>query len=263
MPGPSQTGGSRPSVSLLGWGLDEESNLPVYIERAELFLRAVTDDFELILVDDGSTDRTWEIASALQATRPWMTLLKNDRNRGAAYSARRAIAAARKDYLFWQTLDWAYDLTELQRAFPLLATFDVLQGVRADALGPLAMFGHRSDNVYKGLISVVNYRLIRTLFRLPISDYQNVTVYPTRLVQSLQFETDSSFMNPEMLLKTWWQGASFKEVAVPFRKRQHGVAKGTRLRFVVGSIIDIWLFWFRWIVLGRRPHKGRGRVERV
>ena len=68
-------------------------------------------------------------------------------------------------------------------------------------------------------------------------------------------------MNPEMLLKAWWQGASFKEVAVPFRKRQHGVAKGTRLRFVLGSIVDIWMFWFRWIVLGRRPHKGRGRVS--
>ena len=42
------------------------------------------------------------------------------------------------------------------------------------------MIDHRSDNAYKGLVSVVNYRLVRTLFRVPLGDYQNVTVYPRR-----------------------------------------------------------------------------------
>src|SRR5229473_1559371 len=88
----------RPSLSMLGWALNEEENLAEYVRRAEAFLTSVSDDFELILIDDGSTDRTWAIAGELQADRSWLKPLKNDRNRGPGYCYRRAISAASKAY---------------------------------------------------------------------------------------------------------------------------------------------------------------------
>lgn len=252
----------RPSISMLGWGLDERENLPTYLDRAERFLRSVTDDFEVIVVDDGSRDGMWEVATEAQLTRPWLKLLKNDRNSGAAYSAKRAIRAATKDYVFWQTVDWAYDISGLASSLPLLREFDILQGVRVNALTATA-FSLRSDTSWKGLISHTNYRLVRLLFQLPLNDYQNVTVYPRTLLQSFEFETDSSFMNPELLLKAWWSGASFREVAIPFIKRERGIAKGTRWTSIVRSIHDIFYWWFVWIVLGRRSQKSTGRVVNV
>ena len=104
---------------------------------------------------------------------------------------------------------------------------------------------------------------MRLLFQLPLNDYQNVTVYPRVLLQSFEFETDSSFMNPELLLKAWWTGASFREVAIPFIKRERGVAKGTRWPSIARSIRDIFYWWFVWIVLGRRTQKSTGRVVHV
>ena len=252
----------QPSISMLGWGLDERDNLPSYLERAELFLRSVTDDFEVIVVDDGSRDGMWEVAVEAQRTRPWLKLLKNDTNCGAAFSAKRAIRAATKDYIFWQTVDWAYDISGLAQALPLLREFDILQGVRVNALTATA-FSLRSDTSWKGLISHTNYRLVRLLFQLPLNDYQNVTVYPRALLQSFEFETDSSFMNPELLLKAWWSGASFCEVAIPFVKRARGVAKGTRWTSILRSVRDIFYWWFVWIVLGRRTQKLTGRVVHV
>jgi len=124
-------------------------------------------------------------------------------------------------------------------------------------------FSLRSDTTWKGLISHANYRLIRLLFQLPFNDYQNVTVYPRALMQSFELETDSSFLNPELLLKAWWGGASFREVAVPFIKRERGVAKGTRWTSIVRSIRDIFYWWFVWVVLGRRRKKPAGRVVHV
>ena len=247
---------------MLGWGLDEHDNLSIYLERAEQCLCALTDDFEVIVIDDGSTDGMWDAAVAAQQTRPWLKLLQNDRNRGAAYSAKRAIGAATKDYVFWQTLDWAYDLSEFAASWHELQTHDILQGIRVNALTATA-FGLRSDTTWKGIVSHVNYRLVRLLFQLPLNDYQNVTVYPRRLLQSFTFETDSSFMNPELLLKAWWSGASFREIPVPFVKRQRGVAKGTRWLSILKSISDIGRWWLRWMVLGRRPSRGRGRVTPV
>jgi hypothetical protein len=248
------------SLSMLGWALNEEENIAGYIDRAGALLATLTADYELILIDDGSTDRTWAIATEYAQTRPWLRPFRNERNRGSGYNTKRAISLATKDYLFWQTVDWAYDITELTRSLPLLGRYDVLQGVRGNALTLATIFAHRSDTAYKGLVSYVNYRLIRVLFRLPISDYQNVTVYPRKLIQGVSFETESSFTNAECLLKTWWQGATFKEVHVPFVKRARGTGTGTRPRAIVAAIRDILTWWTHWILLGRRTHLGSGRV---
>jgi hypothetical protein len=248
------------SLSMLGWALNEEESLRHYIDRAGAFLQALCDDYELILIDDGSTDRTWEIATECQRTRPWLKPYRNERNRGSGYNTKRAISLATKDYLFWQTVDWAYDLRYLAQALNDVTTVDILQGVRVGTTSVTGMIAGRSDSAYKGLVSVVNYRLIRGLFRLPLGDYQNVTVYPRRLIQSVTLETESSFTNAECLLKTWWRGASFKEVPVPFVKRQVGHGKGTRPAAIVAAITDILYWWTRWVLMNRREARGRGRV---
>ena len=251
----------RPTVSMLGWGLNEEENLQRYVERAEAFLRSVSEDFELILIDDGSTDRTWEIASDLQRTRPWLRLLRNDVNRGSGFCYRHAIGAVSKGYFLAQTVDWSYDISTIAASFQLLREFDVLQGTRDRVVSVHALL-HRSDNLFKGVVSAINYVLIRTLFGAPFSDYQNVTVCPARLVRGLQLEADSSFANPEVLLKLWWQGASFMELPVSFRPRTRGRGKGTRWRSIVGSISEILEYWFLWTVVGRRKHRGAGTIAR-
>jgi glycosyltransferase involved in cell wall biosynthesis len=248
------------SLSMLGWAFNEEESVASYIERAEAFLSALTDDFELVLLDDGSTDRTWEIATAWQVTRPWLRVYKNDRNRGSGYNTKRAISLATKEYVFWQTVDWAYDLRYLAQALHELGSTDVLQGVRVDTLSARGMLDRRSDSPYKGLVSVVNYHLIRMLFRLPLRDYQNVTLYRRALIQTVTLESESSFTNPECLLKVWWRGATFREVHVPFVKRQQGTGKGTRPRAIVAAIFDILYWWVQWVVLNRRTSRARGRI---
>src|SRR5688572_16216349 len=121
------------SLSMLGWALNEEENIAAYIEKAEQFLASVTNDFELIFIDDGSTDRTLEIATEYQKTRPWLHVYSNGSNRGSGYNAKYAISLATKDYLFWETVDWAYDITTLGENLHLAQQYTILQGVRIDA----------------------------------------------------------------------------------------------------------------------------------
>jgi hypothetical protein len=135
-------------------------------------------------------------------------------------------------------------------------------------LGILKLFGikhitRRSDSIFKAIISVINYSLIRCLFNVPLSDYQNVVIYPTKLIQSIAFESSSSFTNPEGLFKAYWQGASFIEVPISFLPRRAGTSKGTRLRAIRSSLRDILGLWFKWVVLGRREGSGKGSVRRL
>jgi len=249
------------SLSMLGWALNEEESIGEYIERAEKFLAGLTIDFELVLIDDGSTDSTAAIIEEHQRRRPWLRLHRNPENRGSGYNHKMAISLARKDYLFWQTVDWSYDLSRLGEYLPYLGKdSDVLQGVRRDTMSLSGLVGRRSDTFYKALVSVINYLLIRALFQLPVRDYQNVSVYPTWLIQSITLESESAFTNPESLLKVWWKGATIREFPVPFLKRRRGVAKGSRPAVILRSITDILRWWLRWIVLGRRADKGKGRI---
>jgi glycosyltransferase involved in cell wall biosynthesis len=253
--------GAKPvSLTMLGWALNEEESIREYVERAGQCLSELTDDYELILIDDGSTDGTWDIAKACQPSRPWLRLYRNERNRGPGYNTKRAIGLAQKDYLFWQTVDWAYDIRALMGSLSLLAKYEVLQGVRLAPVSPTGLFAQRSDHFGKAVVSVMNYLLIRFLFRLPLRDYQNVTVYPRLLIQSVELETESAFTNPECLLKVWWKGVTIKEVPVAFIKRQKGTAKGTRLTAIMAAVRDVLYWWFRWIVLGKRKDRGRGHV---
>jgi hypothetical protein len=249
------------SVSLLGWALNERDNIGAYIDRAEALLRSITGDFEVIIIDDGSTDGTATVVEELQPRRPWLRLHRNDRNRGSGYNTKKAISLATKEYLFWQTVDWAYDLSHLPEALAFLDRFDVLQGARVGTVSMDGLVTRRSDTAYKGLVSITNYLLIRTLFRLPVHDYQNVTVYPTKMIQSVTLESESAFTNPECLLKVWWKGARIKEFPVPFLKRQKGRAKGTRPKVIIRSIADILRWWMRWVVLGNRPDRKQGTVS--
>lgn len=249
-------------LSMLGWALNEEENIAGYIDRAGELLQSVSNDFELIVIDDGSSDRTWQIMEQYSRTRPWLRVFRNEVNRGSGYNTKRAISLASKDYLFWQTVDWAYDIELLMQALPELRRVDVLQGVRLDTMSPNGVVRRRSDTPYKGMVSVINYRLIRMLFQVPLRDYQNVTVYPRELIQSISLETESAFTNPECLLKAWWRGATFKEVTVPFVKRQRGRGTGTRPQAIVAAVLDIVRWWTTWILLGRRADRGQGRVVR-
>lgn len=252
----------RHSISMAGWALNEEDSIAGYIDRAEVLLRSLTDDFELIVIDDGSRDRTWAIATEYQQTRPWLRIYRNDRNRGPGFNNRRAIELATKDIIFWQTVDWAYDIEGLADAMWEIDHFDVLQGVRPP-VSLLQALGGRSDNWRKAIISLVNYYLIRTLFRVPLGDYQNVTVYPRRLLQSVTIETESPFTGVECLVKIFWRGARFKEVPVPFVKRVRGTGTGTRPREIFTAIRDILRSWVRWVIFRRRLFERRGTVLRV
>src|SRR5687768_2803799 len=107
-------------LSMLGWALNEQDNVAAYIDRAEAFLHGLTDRFELVLLDDGSTDRTWEIMLDAQRTRPWLRVYRNDGKRGPGYSTKRALSLATQDYVFWQTVDWCYDIRFLAQALPQL-----------------------------------------------------------------------------------------------------------------------------------------------
>ncbi len=269
------TNKTKLSLSLLSWAYNEEKNVAEFIERAFSLLESLTDDYELVLINDASTDRTRQIAESYSAKYPRLRIINNERNMDCGMNTRIALQNATKDVTFWQMVDWSYDLTNIREALRYLEDYniDAVQGVRVHNQEP-QYFKHlkkwgiwknlkvskRSDNFFKAVVSVTNYVLVRLLFNLPLHDFQNVTFYKRQLIQSVNFETASSFTNPECLLKTYWKGAVIKEIPIDFIARKKGKAKGTRIKSILSSIGNIFKYWFKWIVFNFRDDRSRGII---
>ena len=265
-------------VSCLCWAYNEEEVIEKYLVRLNDLLSKYVEDYEIVIVDDASTDRTNEIIRAVQKEIPQLRLVTNPVNLNVGLSCQKAVQTASKEFLFWQTVDWSYDISLVRIFFELLKTHDVVAGVRREptdrasiqkrllsffrVLGPEHL-RVRSDTVGKAWVSVLNYYLIRFLFKFPLSDYQNVVFYRTSLIQSFKMESKSSFANPEFLLKAHWSGASIAEVPISFIPRTTGEGKGVSFKTIKASMTDIITLWFQWIILGKKPGRQEGPVHRL
>jgi glycosyltransferase involved in cell wall biosynthesis len=266
-------------ISLLCWAYNEEDSIQGYLEKATQLMETTVEDYEIILIDDGSADQTYEIAKAFQEKNSRLKIFKNERNLNVGISSQRAIQRASKEFLFWQTIDWCYDISNLRLFLEDLKTYDIVQGVRRKPVDVkvkffkpfvsiLKLFGmkhltRRSDTVQKAIVSLINYLLIRLLFKVPLSDFQNVTFYPTKWIQSIKYEAKSSFANPEGLIKSYWNGMSIKEVPINFIPRSKGEAKGASLKAIANSVKDILKLWFQWVILGERGEIKKGKIYRI
>jgi glycosyltransferase involved in cell wall biosynthesis len=240
---------------MVAWAYNEEALVGDFLERALAALEETVSDSELILVDDGSTDRTNEIAQAYAKRNPRLRVITNERNLNIGPSFKRALGAARKEFVFWQTVDWSYDLTNLRIFLELLKHFDVVVGVRPVPIRLLSYIPvirsiyrvrTRSDNFRKAIVSLGNYYLLRILYGMEFQDFQNIHFYPTAVAQSFTLEGNSSFLAPELLARAMEHGCRFLEVPITFIPRSAGHAKGTKLRSIVRSLRDILWAWFRW-----------------
>jgi len=263
------------SVSMLAWGLNEEDLVESFLDRAFALLHETVTDYEVVFVDDGSTDRMPELLAAYATREPRLKIVRHDRNYNVGIACRTAISNASKDYLFWQTVDWSYDLRNLRTFLELLNHFDVVQGIRPvpirllsyiPVLRSIYRVNKRSDTFRKAVVSLGNYYLLRLLFGAKFQDFQNVTFYSTKFVHSLSIVARTSFVNPELLLKSYARGLRMIEVPIPFIPRTQGEAKGTRFKTILRSVVDTFRNWSAWGIQYRRDlnrNAGDRRIWRV
>lgn len=242
------------SLSLLAWAYNEEENVDPFIEESLANLEAVCDDYELVLVDDGSTDRTAELITAWTRKNPRVRLVRHKVNMNIGYAIPTAIHAATKEFLFWNTFDNSYDTKNLWERVQWLDRFDIVQCVRLKG---------KSDNGIKLFISRVNYWLLRLLSGIPLTDFQNCTFHRTKSVQAIDFEARSALTNPEMIIKLYHQGARIKELPITFTPRERGEAKGTKPGILLKSILDVFVWVPRWRLRALFSGGRRGSVDRA
>ena len=134
---------------------NEEDTLEEIIGEAVGAGTSTDDDFEVLIVDDGSSDQTGRVADRLATETPNVRVVHHEHNRGFSGAMRSCVEEAAGDYIFLGPADGQAEFAELQRFWKLRDEYDLIFSCRAG----------RSDSVRRKLSSTVWYTFLRTLFR--------------------------------------------------------------------------------------------------
>jgi glycosyltransferase involved in cell wall biosynthesis len=182
-----------PGISIVLPAYNEEENVGEAVGQALEVLPELAEDYEVIVVDDGSADDTAAAALALVSEHhPRVRLLRHDRNRGYGAAIRSGFQHARFDLVFYTDSDLQFDLSELTYLVPLMATHDVVIGFRV----------YRYDTVLRSILSWVYNRLVSVLFRVRVRDVDCAYKMLSReALDKLVIESDDFFVDTEIVAR--------------------------------------------------------------
>lgn len=233
----------RRGVSILIPAYNEEELLEEAVQEVHAAASQAVESFELIIVNDGSADRTGEIVERLAAGGDGIRGLHHEQNRGMGGGIVTAARHAQYEYAVVSPVDSPLSARQLAVFLQAAAPDAVVVGCRPQRLG------------YSGLQQIgsrVYHDLACSLLGLPLRDINWIHLYPTRLFGDLDIEFSGIVYLGEVLAKARDLGYRLVEVESPMTARIKGVATISRPGAIWRTFWDLWRLWWRLVVRRKR-----------
>lgn len=223
-----------PSLSIVIPAYNECSTIEDIVKRSLVAARKVSNDVEVVVLDDASKDNTVEIVEHLVATEPHVRLLKHEKNQGIAKTFEDLYAAAQKEYVFLVSGDGQFPPELVERAMPLLAQADIVICRRT--------YKHYSP--YRHVISILYRWMPCVLFGIDLLDPGSVKLVPKKLYTEIRVRSKSVFVEAERIIRAVKGGATIASVDFRQEPRKGGRAGGARWQMVLASVRDMLSLWW-------------------
>jgi glycosyltransferase involved in cell wall biosynthesis len=228
---------------------NEEENVERTVERALADVAPLVGSIEVLIVDDGSTDRTPELADALAEGHPRVRVVHQP-NRGYGGALQAGFANARGELIAFSDGDLQFDLAELGRLLERLddeqRPVDVVIGYRIK----------RRDPPHRIVIAKTYNAIVSAAFRLRVRDIDcAMKLFRREVFEGLPLHAEGPFLSAELLIKLRARGARIAQLGVNHYPRAAGTNTGASLGKILRTIRDLgrlrWALWFdRHRVLG-------------
>ncbi len=228
----------RADVSVLVPAKDEEENLPLFMQlAAEAFDANPGVAYEVVVVDDGSQDNTWEVLQRLRLQYPFLRVVRHRARRGIADALRTGYLSSSGAVLVFYPADLQFKPEDIPRLVaPILAD-------DADMVT-----GFKEGKYEKAFVSGIYNRLSRTLFHVPVRDLNSVKAYRREIMDGLPVRPD---WHRYMIVLAAAEGYTVTEIPVPLYPRHAGKSKFGLSRIPVG-VLDMLSVWFE-LRFGKKP----------
>lgn len=203
-------------ISVIFPAYNEEENIEICVIIARAILKELVRNFEIIIVNDGSTDRTAEICRALEKGFPEVKVISKIQNDGYGYALRDGFRAARYDLIFFSDADRQFDISNIKDLLKYIDHYDIVVGFRKN----------RQDPLKRRILSWGYNIVVRTLFKLTIRDIDCAfKLFKKRVFNKVEIESKRFFVNTEILAKAKKSGFKIREIGVSHFPRFDGESK--------------------------------------
>jgi len=245
-------GNRRPSISVFFPAYNDAQSIGALVTKILALLPTLTDDFEVIVVNDGSTDNTGAVLKELARANSCLRIIQHEKNRGYGGALRSGFSNAKKELVFYTDGDGQYDVGELVLLLPLLTPqIDVVNGYKA----------RRADGAGRRVLGGVYNCLAHLLFSIPIRDVDcDFRLLRRSALDRIELTANGGSICVELIHKLHRAGCSFAEVPVSHYERTSGRSQFFKAGPMIRMARDLFSYWFRLVV---RPwFKRSGRIAR-
>ncbi len=229
-----------PSISVTMPAYNEEANIGKMIEMAMAIASQITDDYEVVVCNDGSKDGTGRVVREKAERHPQVRLVEHPKNLGYGAAVFDGFAAATKELIFFTDGDCQFVLEELRRLLPKIAEADMVCGYRAPRRDPwLRVVYGKGWSFLVTLLFGYTARDIDCAFKL----------FKREIVANIgsQIESRGATFSAEFLVRTKRAGYRFAEVPVTHLPRTAGAQTGARLHVIKRAFQELARFrWHLW-----------------
>lgn len=220
------------SVTVVLPAHNEEGNIKNTVDKCVSYLEKNTGDYEIVVVNDGSSDRTSEIVTEISSANPNVVLVSHETNKGYGSALRSGFDKASKEYIFFMDSDGQFDINDLDRLTPHAGADTAVIGYRED----------RADSYIRSLNAWLYSLYIYIIFGLRVKDMDCAfKIFPSSAYRDVKpIKSEGALFSAEFLIKLKRKGFSFKEVPVRHFPRIFGSQTGANMRVIMKMFKESW-----------------------
>ncbi|MFH2069942.1 MAG: glycosyltransferase family 2 protein [Elusimicrobiota bacterium] len=220
------------SISISIPAYNEEGAIARVVGDSFKVLSALTDDYEVVVIDDGSTDSTAKILRELSAHHPGLRIYRHDKNMGIGPTLKDVVSYPTKEWVFFIPGDGQIPAAEIHKLLPWTANYDYIIGRRIA----------RKDNAVRRMNAWIYNMVISFMGLKRVFDVDSVVLFRREILKNIRFKSRGAFIHAEIFLSVLKGGGKTVEVSIEHLPRTGGGATGNKIAVVLKAAADIILY---------------------
>ena len=245
---------TRPTISVFFPAYNDAGTIASMVVSARMAVRELTDDFEIVVVNDGSRDHTADVLAELERIIPELRVVQHEKNQGYGGALRTGFASAAKELVFYTDGDAQYDPREVKALVE--AMDDGVDFVNGYKIG-------RSDPLHRIIIGRLYHWTVRIAFGLQLRDVDcDFRLFRKSIFDRVELTKSSGVICVELVKKVQDAGYSIREVPVHHYHRAYGKSQFFNFPRVIRTLYDLFQLWVDLVIRKVDPAPSSSSAER-